>query len=148
MTDTTTRSTDADLDPANETITVIAWRDQEVEAMPEAIATASDETLLFLCPILGPTATLMAHRFAGYLASVDHVELTTADVARTFGMGNSTARLRASLQRLDTFGVAKVAGQVVAVRLALPPLPAHRRRQLPGYLAVEYWHRHTAAPRP
>ena len=138
MTDTTSAPATATGRAAGETITVVAWRDPVVEAMPDATLTATNDTLVFQLPVLGPTATLIAHRLAGYAALGEPRQFTMGDLARTFGLANSTARVQASLRRLEDFDVVKINGDVVAIRLALPPLAAHRRRQLPGYLAEEY----------
>jgi hypothetical protein len=123
---------------ADTTITVVAWRDNVVETHPESHPTSSSETLVWWTPILGPTATLMAHRFAGYVGRGNDRQFTFGDLARTLGMGNSTSRVRASLERLERFGIISVAGETVSVRVALPPLTRRHIEQLPGYLAELY----------
>ncbi len=119
-------------------LTVVDWRDPIVENHPDSTPTASPDTLVWWTPILGPTATLMAHRFATLTAGGDRVSITMADLARTFGLGESNARLRAALGRLERFGVISVAGTQIAVRLWLPPLRPRQIEQLPGYLADAY----------
>ncbi|MGZ4708105.1 MAG: hypothetical protein ACXWBN_05135 [Acidimicrobiales bacterium] len=52
-----------------------------------------------------------------------------------FVMGQSTSRIRTSLERLERFGLVSVEGQTVSVRIALPPLTLRQIDQLPGYLA-------------
>lgn len=120
------------------TITVLAWRDQLVESHPESHPTASIETLVWWTPILGPTATLIAHRFAGYAAQGTEVEFSFADLSRTFGMGSSLTRVRAALLRLERFRVISVNDGTVFVRIALPPLTRHQLDQLPPYLRELY----------
>lgn len=114
--------------------TVRAWRDPEVENHPDSILTASTDTLVWWTPVLGPTATLMAHRFATYVANGRHVRFETDDLARTFGMGQSQSRVRNALQRLERFDVATIEDRTVLVRTALPPLTHRHLAQLPPYL--------------
>ena len=123
---------------ADAAIVVAAWRDNVVESHPESHPTSSSQTLVWWTPILGPTATLMAHRFAGYVSRGADWHSTFGDLARTLGMGNSTGRVRASLDRLERFGIIEVAGGTVSVRIALPPLTRRHVEQLPSYLAELY----------
>ncbi len=132
---TATRSIPPDLDA---TVTVTAWRDEVVEADPRSHPTSSSDTLVWWTPILGPSATLLAHRFAGYAARGGQQEFTLGDIARTLGMGQSTSRVRSTIDRLARFGVVNVFGQTVHVRLALPPLTERQAQQLPTYLAALY----------
>lgn len=127
------------------TIAVLAWRDQVVERHPESHPTASTETLVWWTPILGPTATLMAHRFAGYVERIDRVEFSLGDLSRTFGMAGSVSRVRTALGRLERFGVVSVADETVFVRVALPPLTRRQSDQLPPYLAELYEARRTTS---
>lgn len=120
------------------TLTVVAWRDELVENDPRSHPTSSSDTLVWWTPILGPSATLLAHRFAGYVARGAQQQFTVADVARTLGMGQSTSRVRATLDRLARFGVVTLYGQTVHVRVALPPLTERQAEQLPAYLAALY----------
>jgi hypothetical protein len=122
----------------NTTITVLAWRDQLVESHPESHPTASIETLVWWTPTLGPTATLMAHRFAGYAAREEGAEFSLPDLSRTFGMGSSLTRVRAALLRLERFRVISVNDGTVFVRIALPPLTRRQLDQLPPYLLELY----------
>jgi len=126
------------------TITVLAWRDQLVESHPESHPTASTDTLVWWTPILGPTATLLAHRFAGYVARGDQVEFSLSDLSRTLGMGRSLTRIRAALMRLERFRVISVNDDTVFVRIALPPLTRRQLDQLPPYLLELYEARRAA----
>jgi hypothetical protein len=138
-TDTTDRSsaTRIPCDP-DTTIAVTAWRDHIVESHPESHPTAANDTLVWWTPILGPTATLMAHRLAGHVAKGAEPQFTLAELARTFGVGRSSGRIRDALLRLERFHVVSINGTTVAVRVALPPLMARQVRQLPPYLAELY----------
>ncbi len=119
-------------------VTVIPWRDQLVEVHPESTATASNETLVWWTPTLGPTATLMAHRFAGYMKLHQEAKFTMADLAAMFGMGESMTRIRVAFERLERFGVIRVDGQTVSVRMSLGPLSEKQIERLPACLADLY----------
>ena len=123
-------------------LSIVDLRDAIVEHHPDSTPTASADSLVWWTPILGPTATLMAHRFATLTARGDRVSITMGDLARTFGLGESNARLRAVLGRLERFGVISVSGTQIAVRLWLPPLRPRQIEQLPGYLADAYQRLH------
>jgi hypothetical protein len=141
----TTRSKDERISyDAETTISVLAWRDHIVESHPESHPTSSNDTLVWWSPILGPTATLMAHRFAGYVAHGDQMQFTLADLARTFGMGQSMGRVRASFQRLERFGIISLHDQTLFVRTALPPLTRRHLEQLPPYLVELYERRRSS----
>jgi len=148
--DSSTNPTPTETSPpdSDTTITVIAWRDNLIENHPESHPTSSSETLIWWTPTLGPTATLMVHRLAGYVASRGEQQFTLGDLARTFGMGQSTSRVRAALDRLERFGIISVTGQTVSVRLAMPPLTQRHIAKLPGYLAELYEQRRRTQDRP
>jgi hypothetical protein len=119
-------------------ITVAAWRDPVIERHPESHATASNDTLVWWTPILGPTATLLAHRLAGHVARGAEVRFSLIDLARTLGLGGSLTKVRSALTRLERFGVITTDGDAVFVRVALPPLTRRQRSQLPAYLQELY----------
>ena len=125
-------------------ITVVAWHDKVVEAHADSHATSSIETLMWWTPILGPTATLMVHRFAGYVARGGEVQFSYGDLARTLGLGSSTRRAQAAVDRLARFRIVTVTDDIVQVRTMLPPLTRRQLAQLPPYLAELYEQR----PRP
>src|SRR5689334_2925929 len=61
---------------------VLAWCDDTSDGAPGGLATASDATLLYWTPILGPTGALLLHRLAA-LASAQRAATTTVeDLAR------------------------------------------------------------------
>ena len=60
--------------------------------------------------------------------------------AQTFGAGNSTGRVLHTLDRLERFGITVRRGDIVGIRLWLPPLTARQRAHLPEYLAYVYPH--------
>lgn len=122
---------------AGDTVTVLAWRDPTVEQAPGAIATDSEEALVWYTPSVGTIGMVMAHRFARH-AHDGPSSWTVEDTARTFGIGPSPARVLRSLDRLERFGIVRRHGHAVHVRLWLAPLTFRQRCQLPAYLAAAY----------
>jgi hypothetical protein len=118
-------------------VRVGAWHDPTVEAMPGAIPTASDDTLIWYTPNLGALSVLMAHRWATYSASAPS-NWQVDDIARTFGLGESVSRVRDVINRMERFGIIRRHERTIAVRLWLPPLSPRQIDRLPKYLAVEY----------
>lgn len=142
MTTTSTPSdvtTTAGEDLTPRVIAVIAYPDPVVEATSGAIPTASDDALIWWTPSVGPTGMLMAHRFATYAAE-GASSWSLDDLARTFGAGGSTGRVLHTLDRLERFGLVVRRGDVVGIRLWLPPLTARQQARLPEYLAYVYPH--------
>jgi hypothetical protein len=122
-------------------LTIVAWRDELVEKHPDSIATHSDEMLVWWTPILGPSATLMAHHLALLTRNGGTHTFAQPELAQTFGLGVTSGRLHAVLERLHRFGVTHVEDHTIAVRLAMPPMSVRFQRQLPGYLALAYQNR-------
>ena len=120
-----------------DTVTVIAWRDPVVEHARGAVRTDSDDALVWYTPSIGTIGMAMAHRFARY-ATESPTTWTIIDIAHTFGLGTSAARVQRSLDRLERFGITRRHGDTIAVRLWLAPLTFRQRSQLPSYLAAEY----------
>lgn len=120
-------------------IAVVAYPDAIVEAAAGSIPTASDEALIWWTPSVGPTAMLMAHRFATYAAE-GPTSWSLADLAQTFGAGKSESRILHTVDRLDRFGIVVRRGDIVGIRLWLPPLTSRQKARLPEYLAYAYPH--------
>lgn len=118
-------------------LTVTAWCDPNVEAMPGAIATNSDDALVWWCSTVGSISMVVAHRLALYAAAGPSV-WTVADLGLTFGISTDPRRLLRCLDRLERFGVARLRGRTIEVRLMLPPLSYGQRRRLPAYLRDAY----------
>ena len=100
---------------------------------------ASDATLAFLTPILGPSATLILHRLGGYASEGDSV-WTPHEFAATFGLGHDehTALAARSLARLVSFSMARIDSTGIAVRTHVGPLPERWAARLPAYLLDAY----------
>ena len=107
---------------------------------PEWLQSASYDLLTYITPILGPTATLILHRYAWYFTAGDvwhQIELD--DLGATFGVsarGVNSPILR-SFQRIDRFGFGKIEpiSPRVRIRTAIPPLSRQMARVIPAYLA-------------
>lgn len=121
----------------DEQLTVVAWPAPAIDATPDAIRTDSDDALMWYVPMVGTIGMVMAHRFAR-LAAEGPTTWTVGDIAATFGMGTSPARVEHTLERLERFAIATRQHALVGVRLWLPPLSFRQRCRLPGYLAAQY----------
>ena len=118
-------------------VTVHPWHDPIVEANPLAVPTASDEAMIFRIPSVGCLAMSMAFRFASYAAQAPST-WAVDDIALTFGLRESVARVRHALDRLEGFNIIQREGRTVWVRLWLPPLGYRQQSKLPRYLAQVY----------
>ncbi len=111
---------------------VIAWIDTGFEA---GIAADSDDALVVLCPILGPSATLILHRLSRY-ASGGPTVWAPSEFARTFGLASaeSTVKAAKAVARLAQFGFVTVRDNTLAVRTKVPPVPQRWLQRVPDYL--------------
>jgi hypothetical protein len=108
---------------------VVAWVDPRCDG---GLPTDSDEALMLLCPVLGPSATIILHRLARY-ATVGPTEWEPEPFAATFGLSRATLAPRA-LSRLGRFGFAEIGEARLAVRTTVPHIPVHWLERLPEYL--------------
>lgn len=115
-------------------LTVIAWPDPVIEGLPGAMPTASDDALVWWTPFVGAIGMVMAHRFAGQAADGPS-RWTIEDIAGTFGISVTPARVLRVIDRLERFAIIRRRGNTIAVRLWLPPLTERQRCRLPAYLA-------------
>ena len=111
---------------------VVAWVDPVCDG---GICADSDEALVVLCPVLGPSATMMLHRLARY-ASAGPTSWEPGVFAATFGLSKNSATGLATkaLARLARFGFATIGTTGLAVRTRVPPLPQRWLASLPEYL--------------
>ena len=114
---------------------VIAWHDPLCDS---GIAADSDEALVVLCPLLGPSATIVLHRLARYATSGP----TTWEpivFASTFGLSKNCASSLATkaIARLARFGFATIGSSTLAVRTHVPTLPQRWLAALPDYLRAD-----------
>ena len=111
---------------------VIAWVDPVCDS---GLPTDSDEALVILCPVLGPSATIVLHRLAWYASSGP----TTWDptvFAATFGLSKNapTGLAAKAVSRMARFGFANIGSTTLAVRTHVPQLPQRFLASLPDYL--------------
>jgi hypothetical protein len=111
---------------------VIAWVDPVCDA---GFPCDSDEALVVLCPVLGPSATMILHRLARY-ASAGPTSWEPAVFASTFGLSTnaSTSLAVKAIARLARFGFARIGSSSLAVRTHVPSLPQRWVASLPEYL--------------
>jgi hypothetical protein len=108
---------------------VVAWDDP---LCTTGLPADSDEALMLLCPVLGPSATMILHRLARY-ASVGPTEWEPEPFAATFGLSKANIAPRA-LSRLSRFGFAQIGSTRMAVRTTVPQMSRLWLAQLPEYL--------------
>ena len=111
---------------------VIAWHDP---VCPDGMPADSDLALVVLCPVLGPSATLILHRLSRY-ASAGPTVWEPPVFAATFGLGAGGLAPKA-LARLARFGMVTIGSSALAVRTVVPPLPRRWVERLPDYLRDE-----------
>ena len=114
------------------TFDVVAWIDP---VCANGVPSDSDEALVILCPVLGPSATLVLHRLSRY-ATAGPTSWEPGVFAATFGMSKNSATGLATkaITRLARFGFAMIGPSTLAVRTHVPPLPQRWISALPEYL--------------
>jgi hypothetical protein len=117
---------------SNPTFDAIAWVDPVCD---HGLGTDSDEALVILCPVLGPSATLMLHRLARY-ASTGTTTWEPSVFAATFGLSKNapTGLAAKAVSRMARFGFANIGSTTLAVRTHVPRLPQRFLASLPDYL--------------
>ena len=113
-------------------VDVVAWIDP---VCANGVPSDSDEALVILCPVLGPSATLVLHRLSRY-ATAGPTVWEPGIFAATFGMSKNSATGLATkaITRLARFGFAMIGPSALAVRTHVPPLPQRWISALPEYL--------------
>ena len=117
--------------PTPERIVVVEWPGTGV---PGAHRPGTPYVHAVWLGVLGPSATLAWERLARQAAAAPGSEVGCADLARSFGLGDSlghNAPLSRSLARLVAFGAASRPSQgSLAVRLGLPDVSARQLARL------------------
>ncbi|MEY2966302.1 MAG: hypothetical protein RLY50_352 [Actinomycetota bacterium] len=133
--------------PTNGHLPVVPWHDPVVDLNGEA--TTGDYVEWFWLPVLGPTATWLLRRLSAHVAGADEGDspavVDLAELARSIGVtwhqGHEGPFSRA-LTRCVMFGAcAPIAGAeplILAVRLAMPHLPARHVGRLPLSLRASH----------
>jgi hypothetical protein len=99
--------------------------------------TGSDDITWWL-PIIGPTASVVAHRFARTTAQGPAC-WAVEELARIVGLGGSRSSLWHSLDRLHRFGIATfVSTDTLTIRLWLPAITDRHLSRYPSAMAAAY----------
>ena len=112
-------------------LTVVAWRDQVIEAHGHRPGSPYVEQVWL--GVLGPSATWAWQRLARLASARPGVTIESADLATSLGLGDSlgsNAAISRTLGRLVAFDAAQRGADIIAVRVALPDLPARRTARL------------------
>lgn len=111
---------------------VVPWVDQ---LCSDGALCDSDDALVVLCPVLGPSATVVLHRLSRY-ASAGPTTWEPSVFAATFGLATNSSHGLATktIARLARFGFANIGSSTLAVRIRVPPLPQRWVAALPEYL--------------
>lgn len=105
----------------------------------DSIAIDSDDGLTYLCPTLGPTATLLMHRLVRRCSTSQFI-VGRRDLAMTFGL--SDVSLAHAIDRLVKFRMLQRVGVVTEVDSFIVPVyktpEARWTEALPAYLKGEW----------
>lgn len=127
---------------------VVTWRDPATERTGHPVLGRYAET--YWLPVLGPTSLWALRRLAGWLTEQPGgFPLPLERFAAELGLGHTRGRhgphVRA-LARLVAFDMARIDGDRLAVRLAVPTMHDRLIARLPAHLAA--LHDYDAAPEP
>ncbi len=117
--------------PTPSHLTVIAWPDPVIESHGHRPGTAYIEAVWL--GVLGPSATWAWQRLARVATTRPGVTIDSTDLAVSLGLAESLgshAAISRTLGRLVAFDAAQRGADTIAVRIALPDLPARRVNRL------------------
>jgi len=117
--------------PTPPRLTVIAWPEPVVEAHGHRPGSAYVEAVGL--GVLGPSASWAWQRLARIASTRPGVTIDSTDLATSLGLGESlgpNAVISRTVGRLAGFDAARCGVEVIAVRVALPDLPARRTARL------------------
>lgn len=115
---------------------------------PALFATDSNEFIHFMCPVLGPTATIIAHQVAGWLhAPGKQVMIDVDELAGRFGLNRAT--LSKAMRRLVMFHQLEEMHGWLVFYTAVHHYPVRWAERLPKVLLDELveWQRLVVAGR-
>lgn len=110
---------------------VSPWRDQGVELNGHRPGSAYIEHVYL--GLLGPSATWLWMRSARVATRHPGTSIDMVDLAQSLGLGEKlgpNSAISRTIARLAWFDVVHREGDRLAVRLALPDIPAHRQTRL------------------
>jgi hypothetical protein len=117
--------------PTPPRLTVVAWPDPVIEAHGHRPGSPYVEGVWL--GILGPSATWAWTRLARLASTRPGVTIDSTDLATSLGLGDSlgaNSAISRTLGRLVAFDAAQRGADIIAVRVALPDLPARRTARL------------------
>jgi hypothetical protein len=129
--------------PTPERMLVVALPDPRIEARGHRPGSPYIEHVWLSS--LGPASTWLWTRLARVAASRPSTVIDMADLAASIGLGTelgAKSTISRTIARVVWFDVARRAGNTLAVRTALPDLPARRLARLPA--SARMAHRHLA----
>lgn len=138
-------SRDADMDRDTDiahrrTRPVRCWRDPVVERV--GFDACGDYVELFWLPVIGPTSTLLLRRLAIMaVLNPNNCSIDDRDTSLALGLGSDTGPRSSfirSVERLTTFGLARVIGGTLEVRTTVPPLTMKQLARLPDHLQLAH----------
>jgi hypothetical protein len=131
------RSTTLDWIAAHDPMRIVPLSDSVVEAAGHDPRSAYTE--LFWLPILGPSTCWTLRRIAaGFDVNPDGFDLALGRLGGELGLGNGVTRngpAARTVNRMVEFDMARIVGDALAVRKALPPLARRHILRLPEHLA-------------
>ena len=117
--------------PTPPRLTVVAWPDTVIEAHGHRPGSAYVEGVWL--GVLGPSATWAWQRLARIATTRPGLTIDSVDLATSLGLGEglgANAAISRTLGRLVAFDAAQRGADIIAVRVALPDLPARRTVRL------------------
>ncbi len=117
--------------PTPPRLTVVAWPDTVIEAHGHQPGSPYVEQVWL--GVLGPSATWAWQRLARIASARPGATVDSTDLATSLGLGDSlssNAAISRTLARLVAFNAAQRRLDLIAVRVALPDLPARRAARL------------------
>jgi hypothetical protein len=112
-------------------LTVVAWPDPVIEAHGHRPGAPYVEAVWL--GVLGPSATWAWTRLDRLASTRPGVTIDSTDLATSLGLGESlgaNSAISRTLGRLVAFDAAQRGADLIAVRVALPDLPARRTARL------------------
>lgn len=127
--------------PTPQRMQITAWHNPAVDADGHRPGSAYVEHVYVSS--LGPSATWLWQRLARLATTRPSTIVDMADLAASLGLGTNlgpNSAMSRTVNRLVAFDGARRAGDTLAVRLALPDMPARRLERLPASVRAAHQH--------
>ena len=129
------------LQPTNEKMLIIPWQDRVIEAQGHRPGSPYIEYVWL--GTLGPSSTWLWTHLARTAAAQPSTVVDMADLSSSLGLGTQlgpNAMISRALFRTVMFDAARRSENTLAVRLALPDLPAFRLQRLSATARLAHQH--------